>query len=301
MNEAAQGLAGATADPATSAGAIQHHYDVGNDFFALFLDRLCTYSCPIWNDEDDTDLDAAQIRKIDWYLDHTRARGTQRLLDIGCGWGGLMRRAADDGVAHVVGLTLSKAQLAHNAALGHPRIEVRLESWFDHRPDAFYDAIISLGAFEHFARIDATPADKLAGYRAYFERCHAWLRPGGWMGIQTVAWGNMGREDLGAFVKNDLFPESDLPRLAELCAASERLFEPVLIRNDRSEYERTHRIWLANLKANRARAVELVGEATVKHFEKYLKISIVGFHTGKNDLIRMILRRIDRPHHRAAT
>jgi cyclopropane-fatty-acyl-phospholipid synthase len=283
-------------DPATSAVNIRHHYDVGNEFFALWLDELCTYSCPLWDDTDPADdLDRAQVRKLDFHIRHARASGAANVLDVGCGWGGLLRRLVRrHGVKRAVGLTLSARQLAWNEAQACPGVEVRLESWFDHKPCVPYDAIISLGAFEHFGRMEASIEEKIAGYREYFRLCHEWLVPGSWMTVQSVFWGNIGRDQVSSFAKHELFPESDLPRLVEVVAACEHLFEIVLVQNDREQYERTHREWLRRLKTHRTEAVERVGESIVAHFERYLKISIIGFHTGKNDLLRLVLRRIDR-------
>src|SRR4051812_37792768 len=106
-----------------SAAAIAHHYDVGNEFYALWLDPSLTYSCGLWYA--DEDLAAAQLNKLDWHLDHAGARGAKRLLDIGCGWGSLLRRAVQaHDVAHGVGLSLSAAQLRWIEHQRLPGVEV---------------------------------------------------------------------------------------------------------------------------------------------------------------------------------
>ncbi|MEM7308290.1 MAG: cyclopropane-fatty-acyl-phospholipid synthase family protein [Planctomycetota bacterium] len=274
-----------------STQAIQHHYDVGNDFYALWLDPTVTYSGALWDGPDDT-LQAAQERKLDYHIDQARARGAGRVLEIGFGWGSMIRRLVDHaGVERVVGLTLSERQLAHVSALGDPRVDVRLENWFDHRPDAPYDAVISVAAFEAFARPGLTRAQKVARYRDFFSRTRDWLVPGGGLAIQTITWGHTGEARSSGFIESQVFPESDLPFVSEIIEAAEEGFEVVAQHNDRAGYERTCRRWLANLRAQRTEAVELVGPETVQRYETYLKMAVIGFHTGKIQLHRISFRR----------
>jgi cyclopropane-fatty-acyl-phospholipid synthase len=281
-----------TANPGASSAAIQHHYDVGNEFYRLWLDESLTYSAALFDEHDD--LEAAQRAKIDFHIASARASRVARVLDIGCGWGAMARRLVEHhGVGQVVGLTLARGQAAW---LGDPPgISIRVESWSDHVPDQPYDAIISVGAFEHFARHDASEADKLAGYRAFFERCHGWLRPGGWMSLQTIAYGNARRRDFSHFFATEVFRESDLPRLQEIAAASDLLFEITNVRNDRTHYERTCVEWRRRLRARRAEAVALVGEQTVRRYDTFFQMLAIGFHVGSMGLLRIALRRIDEP------
>jgi len=283
-----------TQNPGASAEAIQHHYDVGNDFYALWLDSTQTYSCALW-EEGDT-LESAQLRKIDFHITQARAMGAKRVLDVGCGWGAVLQRLMETyAVEHAVGLTLSKAQVAWCKAKHHPRIDVRLESWSDHVPVEPYDAIVSIGAFEHFARSGLLETAKIEVYRTFFQRCHAWLKPGGWMSLQTIVYENSRPEGLNAFVASEIFPESDPPRLADIAKATGKIFEIVTVRNDRSDYERTCRAWYKRLRENRTAAVRLVGEEVVARYEKYLGVCQIGFHQGMMNLARLTLRRIDHP------
>jgi cyclopropane-fatty-acyl-phospholipid synthase len=176
-----------------------------------------------------------------------------------------------------------------------PQIEVRVESWSDHVPEAPYDAITSMGAFEHFARPLMSEEERVRGYRSFFQCCHDWLNPGGWISLETVSYENASREDLSQFFLTEIYPESDLPTLADIAKACERIFEIVRLRNDRLDAAQTWRAWLAGLRNHRAEAVELVGEEMVDHYEKYLKYSIIGNHTGTMGQLRMAMRRIDRP------
>lgn len=282
------------ANRGASAEAIQHHYDAGNDFYRLWLDSTSTYSCALWEEGDD--LDAAQLRKLDDHAAQARAPGAAHVLDIGCGWGSMLRRLVQvHGVQHAVGLTLAKNQAQHIQAFGDPRLEVRLENWSDHVPKQPYDAIISVGAFEHFANHGLTPEEKIASYRLFFERCHQWLKPGGSISLQTIVYGNCLREDFSPFFAQEIFPESDLPRPSEIAAASDRLFELELLRNHREHYKRTCETWWRRLRQNREEAVRLVGETVVARYEKYLQYCTIAFHVGTMGLMRVTLRRIDNP------
>ncbi|MGI2902857.1 class I SAM-dependent methyltransferase [Tolypothrix sp. VBCCA 56010] len=283
-----------TQNPGASVEAIQHHYDVSNDFYRIWLDSTNTYSSALWEENDDLEL--AQLRKIDFHIERARAKGAKRVLDVGCGWGSTLKRLVEIyGVEHGVGLTLSKAQADWIASLNHPQIEVKLESWSDHSPKEPYDAIISIGAFEHFAKPDFSESQKIEGYRTFFQRCHDWLKPGGWVSLQTIAHGNCRKQDMSKFIGDDIFPESDLPTIADIAKASERVFEIVTLQNDREHYERTLKVWLNRLKANREQAVKLVGEEVVAKYEKYLNFCKIGFHIGTMDLLRISMRRIDNP------
>ncbi len=282
------------ASPGASAAAIQYHYDVGNDFYRLWLGSTFTYSGALWEQGDD--LDTAQWRKIDYHIDQAGAANVPRVLDVGCGWGSTLQRLVQQhGVQHAVGLTLSRAQRDWVAALGDPRIAVRIENWMDHVPAAPYDAIISIGAFEHFARPELTWPEKIDAYRAFFRRCHGWLRPGGRMSLQTIAYGNLGERERSQFIMANIFPESDLPTLADITLASEGAFEVVSVRNDRHDYERTTRAWLQGVKQHRRELVALSSENVVARYIQYLSLAMIGFHTGSIQLLRLGLHRYDHP------
>jgi cyclopropane-fatty-acyl-phospholipid synthase len=280
-----------------SVEAIRFHYDVGNDFYRLWLDPSMTYTCALFADgEQEDQLHEAQLRKMDYHIALTGAAGRANVLDIGCGWGGMLRRfVCDHGVAHAVGLTLSEAQAEWIGNQPDPRIEARVENWMDHQPRQLYDAIVSIEAMEAFARLGLRPEEKAAVYTGLFDRCHAWLRPGGRMSLQVIAYGNSGPEDFDPFIAAQIFPESDLPRLAEIAGAIERRFEITSLVNDRKHYVHTLRAWLRRLRRRRTDAMSLVGEDTVRRYEKYLDLSIVAFASGSCDLYRMALQRIDRP------
>ncbi len=285
-----------------SPEAIRSHYDVGNDFYRLWLDETMTYSSAMWRDEDDTaSLADAQRRKIDWHLRNAGADRATSLLDIGCGWGGMLRAAVATRAPGApplqrgVGLTLSDAQAElARAALrdaGSPPVEIRVESWADHRPAEPYGAIISVGAFEHFTKPKDDAATKTAIYRHFFKRCHDMLAPDARMTLQTIAYGDPDdKVPMGPLVE-DIFPESELPRLPEILAAANGIFEVERFRNDRTDYGRTCEIWAANLKNRRAEALEMVGKEQTRRYERYLKFSAWGFFSHRLHLLRFRLKR----------
>ena len=284
--------ASVTAAAGASPAAIAFHYDLGSAFYALWLDRELTYSCAMFADGDD--LERAQRRKIDHHARESGAVGASHVLDVGCGWGSTLRRLVlEHGVARATGLTLSTDQARWIAAQGDPRTIVRLESWRDHAPDASYDAIVSIGAFEHFVERSLPRGRKVAAYREFFARCHAWLRPGGALSLQTIAYGTLRPEQISAFITAEIFPESDLPTLAEIADAVAGLFEVVRLRNDRADYARTCREWARRLAARRSEAAALVGAEKVASWERFLRMSAAGFEAGGLDLLRITLRRID--------
>lgn len=276
-----------------SAEAIQHHYDLSDEFYALWLDPTMTYSCALWDGESDT-LEAAQCRKLDWIAQQALVGGARRVLDIGCGWGALLERLVSTwGVAAGMGLTLSASQQRHVAAKRLPGVEVRLESWAEHQAGTAYDAIVSVGAFEHFARPGMSIEERQSAYRQFFSTCRSMLPVGAPLVLQTIAYGSgAGATAAGQAFFGEVFPESECPRLSEIVAAAEGLFELVVLRNDRPHYTRTLNAWLRNLKSHHARAVALVGSETVDFYKRYLRISAIGFHTKQRALLRMAWARL---------
>jgi cyclopropane-fatty-acyl-phospholipid synthase len=243
--------------------AIQHHYDVSNEFYALWLDETLTYSCAMWG---------------------------PNVLDIGCGWGSLLERAVThQHVETVTGLTLSDAQFQYIANRGGARLQLRKESWIDHQPAQKYDSIVSIGAFEHFASPGDSSDEKIGLYREFFQKCRSWLRPEGAMSLQTITYGTMKPSEAPAFINTHIFPDSELPQLHEIVQAANGLFEITLLRNDRAQYGQTCDLWHQNLRRRRAEAVAMVGEEKVGQYERYLRLSSFGFHSGRIGLSRLAL------------
>lgn len=272
--------------------AIEHHYDVGRDFYRLWLDDRMVYSCALWTGELDEDLEAAQVAKLAWHADAARAGAGSRVLDVGCGWGALMRYMLEErNVGHVTGLTLSSDQAS--AAPSSSRSDVRLEDWRDHDPGLAYDAIVSVGAFEHFSRPELDRAARRLVYRGFFERCAGWLEEDGRLSLQTIAWEDLDPDlaTLSPFFSEEIFPESALPQLSDIVEAAEARFRLVSLRSDAEQYSQTLRLWQRRLEAGKDRACELVGRATYRRYLSYLRISRAMFDRRVCTLYRIVFER----------
>ncbi|NUP26347.1 MAG: class I SAM-dependent methyltransferase [Nocardia sp.] len=281
-----------------STEAVEHHYDIGTEFYRLWLDSDLTYSCALWAEGDD--LERAQRRKLDYLIERAGISGSELILDVGCGWGGLIRTITDR-YPHTrsTGLTLSRDQYRHLLADTPDRADIRLEHWNDHRPETPYDVIFCVGALEHFVRFGLSRRERTATYRSFFAYCHSLLRPGGRLVVQTIGKGNRPLDQDSItdvqFLANEIFPESDPPRLAELAHASEKLFEIRSVINDRHDYSTTCAEWLRRLRNHRPEAERLAGARVTEAYERYLEASVRQFDEQHLVLYRMALRKVDGP------
>ena len=275
-----------------STEAIEHHYDISNEFYELWLDSSMIYSAALWDTAED--LSTAQKHKLDFHIKNARATKAQNVLDVGCGWGGLLKTltSKEHQVEKAIGLTLSKNQKSWIDKKHSDKYEVRLESWKDHNPNCLYDAIISIGAIEHFATPELTREQKIKEYNLFFQKCHEWLKPDGHIALQAIVYENTSIEKYSNFMVENVFPESNLPHLSEILQATEGLFEVITLRNDREQYIRTLRIWLHNLRKNKSQAIALVGKEIYTRYDKYLSLSMVFFHTSTSNLTRIAFKRI---------
>jgi cyclopropane-fatty-acyl-phospholipid synthase len=273
--------------------SIRFHYDQGDEFFSLWLGSTMTYSGAMWDGAED-DLRTAQLRKLDYAAAQARAAGARRVLDIGCGWGSMLRRLVEaHGVQQAVGITLSESQVAYVEAdrKGDPRIDARLEDWRTFAPEEPFDAIVSLGTIEHFVSMGAPEEQRAETYRELFERCRGWLPRGGRLVLQTMAQGQAPLDrrawrDL-RLVLTKIYPNAGPPWLRELVAGCAGSFEIVRLRNDRLDYVPTLMAWHGNLRANRERAVELVGEEVVDTHERFFTGLARHFTLGQAEMLRI--------------
>jgi cyclopropane-fatty-acyl-phospholipid synthase len=283
-----------------SAPAVQSHYDVSNDFYRLWLGPTMMYTSGMWSSADDTpaDLDSANRRKIDFFAARVVPSPGAVVLDVGCGWGGNLRRLVEHhAVRAAIGLTLRPAPQQWVCEQPIPGAEVRLEDWNDHDADGRYDALLSYGAFEHFARDGTTRVERVNAYRRFFARCFEWLKPDGRIGLETIAHDDapdtaspLGRGPLGDVVLT-IFPESICPHLSELVLGFEPYFEVELLRSDAADFARTCRLWHLALRAHEADAIALVGAETVQRFRRYLVSSEIQFRTRGLTNYRVVLQR----------
>lgn len=266
--------------------AIGFHYDQPVDFYRTFLDPQLVYSCAYFGDGADT-LDAAQTAKLDLVLRKLRVAPGERVLDIGCGWGALLIRAAQHFGARVLGVTLSRTQyeVAQRRILdagleGVARVELR-----DYRElrDGTFDKIASIGMFEHVGR---------AHLPEYFGKAYALLRPGGSFlnhGISEQSPGRTGGRVSG-FMERFIFPDGELVAVSDALQIAERTgFEVRDVENLREHYARTLRAWVANVEHNRERAIAAAGIQAYRAWRLYLAGSAQGFRVGRMGLFQSLL------------
>jgi cyclopropane-fatty-acyl-phospholipid synthase len=172
-------------------------------------------------------------------------------------------------------------------------LEVMEQDWRDHRPSAPYDAIISIGAFEHFVQKGLPASIKLSSCREFFDTCGRMLKPGGKLSLQTIAYTQPTPPHP---YLEQTFPESELPMIWEPIAAAEQSFRLIRPQDNGAEYDKTIQIWEKNLKSNFDKAIQLVGEPAAHSFRRYLRLSRIGFKHGIVGLLRMsFVKRIERP------
>ncbi|MFT3779190.1 MAG: cyclopropane-fatty-acyl-phospholipid synthase family protein [Ottowia sp.] len=269
--------------------AIQYHYDVSNDFYAEWLDPAMVYSCAYFEQGSET-LAEAQVKKIDHILTKIRLQPGQRLLDIGCGWGALVLRAAQQFGARCVGITLSQRQFdlateRVRAAGLHDRIEIRLQDYRDVRGP--FDRVTSVGMFEHVG---------LKNLPGYFRIIHDLLAPGGWAmnhGITSTDPANGETSHGGGrFIEQYVFPQGELPHIGTvLTALQEGGLEPFDIENLRRHYARTLQCWSDAFEARSERLRAMVPEKTWRIWRMYLVGSQWAFEHDEIALFQVLCRR----------
>ncbi|MBV9284209.1 MAG: class I SAM-dependent methyltransferase [Acidimicrobiia bacterium] len=272
------------------AAAIAHHYDVSNEFYALVLGPTMTYSCAVWADPSGT-LDAAQEAKYELICRKLDLKPGMRLLDIGCGWGGMVMHAARHHGVTAVGVTLSRkqAELAEKrvaeAGLGDV-VEIRIQDYRD-VDDGPYDAISSIGMFEHVG---------LSQVKEYFDRVHTVLRPHGRFLNHAIGRPPFDRPRFAraGFFDRYVFPDGELHEVGTIVSAiQEAGFEVRHLENLREHYALTLRAWVANLEADWDEAVRLAGLAMARIWRLYMAGSAVNFEAGSTQIHQVLATRSD--------
>ena len=255
--------------------AVTHHYDVSNDFFALFLDESMTYSCAIWSRGAET-LEEAQRTKLELVGAKLGLAQGERLLDVGCGWGSFAVHAAERHGVHVTGITLSEPQAvrarlrAQEAGVGD-RVDIRVMDYRELRGERF-DAIASIGMVEHVGDVNID---------AYAQTLANLLEPGGRLLNHGIARLRHGEPEAGPFSERYVFPDAEPLHLSRVALALERAgFETDHVEGFRLDYARTLREWTRRLEANHAEAERLAGPERMRVWAVYLRAARRGFETG---------------------
>ena len=265
--------------------AVRYHYDVSNDFYRTWLDERMQYSCAYFRDPGD-DLDTAQNAKLEHICRKLRLKRDDRLLDIGCGWGGLLEYADIEHGVRGLGVTLSEPQASlanerlRRAGVGdRAHVEVR-----DYREvEGEFDKLVSVGMVEHVGE------DKLP---EYFGQAMRLLRPGGVFlnhGI-TTRWDQRPSPGPKSFVSRYVFPDGELQTVSTVLAAAERAgFEVRDVEGLREHYARTLRHWVANLERQHDRIVKATDEVTYRIWRLYMSGSAHNFDAGRLGIFQALL------------
>jgi cyclopropane-fatty-acyl-phospholipid synthase len=274
---------------------VQAHYDLSDEFFALFLDPTRTYSCAYF-ERDDMTLEEAQIAKVDLSLGKLGLQPGMTLLDIGCGWGTTIVRALECYDVNVVGLTLSRNQQAHvqQRLDKHPSARAKrvlLRGWeqFDEK----VDRIVSIGAFEHFGR------DR---YTDFFKMAYEALPAGGVMLLHSIIKPSeeefnerelaitMTKLRFMKFIIDEIFPGGDLPNAKAVKEHAEGAgFAVKLVQPLRLHYARTLDAWAAALESRRDEAIAIQSQEVYDRYMKYLTGCADLFREGYTDVAQFTL------------
>jgi cyclopropane-fatty-acyl-phospholipid synthase len=271
---------------ARDAAAISHHYDVSNAFYRIVLGPSMTYSCAVWHDPGGT-LEEAQADKYELISRKLGLEPGMRLLDVGCGWGGMAMHAAAHHGVRAVGVTISRrqAELAEKrvaeAGLSE-QVEVRVQDYRE-VDDGPYDAISSIGMFEHVGE---------ARLSEYFGRLRALLPPRGRLlnhGISRPPGTGRARLPRNSFINRYVFPDGELHEVGRVVSLTQAAgFEVRHVETLREHYALTLRQWVANLESRWDEAVAEVGEGRARVWRLYMAASAVNFEAGRSQVHQVL-------------
>jgi len=261
------------------AAAVSSHYDVGNDFYRLLLGPTMTYSCAYWRTADTT-LDEAQTAKYELVSRKLGLQPGMRLLDVGCGWGGMVLHAARQHGVRAVGVTVSAEQ--HRLAVQRVdeagltgQVEIRLQDYRD-ITDGPFDAISSIGMFEHVGHKRMSE---------YLSDLHALLRPEGRLLNHAISRPAVTKRPAlapNSFMGRYVFPDSELLEVGSVVTAMHSTgLEVRDLESLREHYARTLRAWLANLEGRWHEAQRLASPARTRIWRLYLAAAALGFEQDR--------------------
>ncbi|VAW55247.1 Cyclopropane-fatty-acyl-phospholipid synthase [hydrothermal vent metagenome] len=269
-----------------SRQAISHHYDVGNNFYRLWLDQNMIYSCAYFSNAEQS-LDQAQQDKLDYICRKLRLQPGQTLLDIGCGWGALAIWAARHYAVKVRGITLSKAQyeFANNRIKEEGlegRINITLTDYRDLAEESQYDRIVSVGMFEHIG---------IKNFPVYFNKIKKLLKPGGvFLNHGITIKDNLLKSPLKRFINQYIFPDGELARISDVNNAMEQAgFEIVDVESLRRHYAMTLRCWVQALLKEKKQAMKLTSNKTFRLWQLYMSGFAYYFDEGTVNLHQILV------------
>ena len=261
------------------------HYDLGNELFECMLDTGMNYSCGYWRRAGS--LDEAQRHKIRLICDKLHLEPGHKVLDIGCGWGGLAEHLAREYAAHVTGLTISREQCeyARRRVSGLP-VDIRLLDY--RKASGSFDRIVSVGMFEHVGR---------KNYRLFFEKAAELLKPEGLFLLHTIGAETLSKST-DAFINKHIFPNNKIPNRNEVSRASEGLFRLEDWHNFGPDYDRTLMAWLGRFEAAWPKLQGRYSERFYRMWRYYLCCCAGYFRSRRGELWQMVFSHplSDRPY-----
>jgi len=251
------------------------HYDVGNDLFSLMLDKRMNYSCGYWRNAEN--LDQAQINKLDLICRKMHLRPGMNVLEIGCGWGGFAKYAAENYGVSVDGVTISKQQFefAQDSCKGL-NVSVELK---DYRElNGQYDRVVSVGMFEHVG---------YKNYKKYMDVVHRCLKEDGLFLLHTIG-RNHSRSVTDPWINKYIFPNGMTPSVQQIGAASEGLFVIEDWHNFGQDYDATLMSWNKNFQNNFDKLKDLYDERFKSMWEYYLLMCAGTFRSWRNQVCLLV-------------
>ena len=291
----------------SSQADVEVSYDVGNEFFRLWLDERMNYTCAVFESPDQS-LEAAQLNKLHILSEFAKAAPGMSVVDIGCGWGACLEYLAS--VRHVkraVGVTLSRAMADEVNQRGVPGVECVTADFMKWETDEKFDGLISICMIDHLCSPEEARQGKAVDiYRAYFKKCWEITKPGSSFGFQAILrnrtpkmrpWGGLPtdtRQDLEnfAFSSREIFPNGLNPRLEELVAAVNPYWEIASLHTRREDYQRTTAEWLRRLRVHEKTVRERWGDKVFADYDRYLSTCVRAFDIHYSSLVQMKLHRI---------
>jgi cyclopropane-fatty-acyl-phospholipid synthase len=272
---------------ARDARSVRHHYDVGNEFFALFLDETMTYSCAIFSRGAKT-LEEAQDVKRELVCTKLGLKPGERVVDIGCGWGAWAIHAAQRYGVHVTGITLSPPQAeearrrAEAAGVGD-QVDIRVQDWRELSVAEPFDHIASIGMVEHVGDVSID---------AYARQLFALVKPGGRLLNHGIARLRHGDPEAGPFSERYVFPDAAPLHVSRIVFALEAAgFEPETVEGFREDYAETLRHWAKRLDDHPEEALRIAGEERLRVWRLYIRAARSGFETGFTSIFQVLARK----------